>query len=646
VITTSVGFDEGGFNELEHARTVARHLGVTQHEEIVRPEITDLLPALAWHLDEPFADSSAVPTYYVSRRAREHVTVALSGDGGDELWAGYARHRVEQWELTARRGSGRGRPSAGGSPAPAARRQGHRDRCATSRCRPADACAASTRYGMFETERGRLYSRDFAHEVRDADPFAGFRDAYDACASRDPLDRALYVDVEDLSRRRHPDQGRQDEHGGVARSARAAARSQAAGVRRHVPDVAEAEERPSKYLLRRCSSAASRSRSSIGRSTDSRRRSANGCAARWRRWSTACSSTAAARARHLRRRRSRRVWREHRDGRRDHRHRLWSLVMLELWFRQFVDGSRRRVRGDDVAAHGDGAIVMCWHSDCSDGLGELDCDRGLCSRNDTRHRRRQRTRQGWIEIMCGIAGIVGAERLAGDTPARALRMRDIITHRGPDEAGLHWDGVAALAHRRLSIVDVSTGQQPLSNEDGSVWVSFNGEIYNHAEIRHELEARGHAYRTKSDTETIVHAYEEWGDAAVHRFRGMFAFAIWDAPRRRLLLVRDRLGIKPLYWARAGDALLFGSEIKAILASGLVEPVANEAVLPEMLSTRYASGTETLFKDIYKLLPGHLLVLEHGTATVRQYWDLPRRSEHGVPWARAGGGRRPIPGAPH
>jgi asparagine synthase (glutamine-hydrolysing) len=232
--------------------------------------------------------------------------------------------------------------------------------------------------------------------------------------------------------------------------------------------------------------------------------------------------------------------------------------------------------------------------------------------------------------MCGIAGIVGSERLAGDTPVRALRMRDIITHRGPDEAGLHWDGVAALAHRRLSIVDVSTGQQPLSNEDGSVWVTFNGEIYNHAEIRQELEARGHTYRTKSDTETIVHAYEEWGDAAVHRFRGMFAFAIWDAPRRRLLLVRDRLGIKPLYWARAGDALLFGSEIKAILASGLVEPVANEAVLPEVLGTRYASGTETLFKHIYKLLPGHLLVLEHGTAMVRQYWDLPRRSEHGAP----------------
>jgi asparagine synthase (glutamine-hydrolysing) len=227
--------------------------------------------------------------------------------------------------------------------------------------------------------------------------------------------------------------------------------------------------------------------------------------------------------------------------------------------------------------------------------------------------------------MCGIAGIVGCEPLGGDTPGRALRMRDIITHRGPDEAGLHWDGTAALAHRRLSIVDVSTGQQPLSNEDGSVWVTFNGEIYNHAEIRRELEARGHTYRTRCDTETIVHAYEEWGDEAVHRFRGMFAFAVWDADRRRLLLVRDRLGIKPVYWSRVGDALLFGSEIKAIFASGLVEPVANEAVLPEMLSTRYTSGAETLFTGVHKLLPGHLLVFERGDTSIRQYWDVPERS---------------------
>ena len=194
-------------------------------------------------------------------------------------------------------------------------------------------------------------------------------------------------------------------------------------------------------------------------------------------------------------------------------------------------------------------------------------------------------------------------------------MCDIIAHRGPDEAGLRCDEHAALAHRRLSIVDLSSGQQPLSNEDGTVWVVFNGEIYNHADVRRDLEAHGHVYRTKSDTETIVHAYEQWGDACVERFRGMFAFAIWDAPRRRLLLVRDRLGIKPLYWCRADGALIFGSEIKAILASGLIEPEPTEAALPELLSTRYISGEETLFRGIHKLLPGHLLVFEHGAWTI-------------------------------
>src|SRR3954447_8193558 len=231
--------------------------------------------------------------------------------------------------------------------------------------------------------------------------------------------------------------------------------------------------------------------------------------------------------------------------------------------------------------------------------------------------------------MCGIAGIVATDHLDHEALARVTRMRDVITHRGPDEAGLHLDGAAALAHRRLSIVDLSTGQQPLSNEDGSIWVIFNGEIYNHAEVRAELQAHGHCYRTRSDTETIVHAYEQWGDDCVSRFRGMFAFAIWDAPRKRLLLVRDRLGIKPLYWARTGGTLLFGSEIKAILASDLIEPLPNYAVLPEVLSTRYTSGSDTLFKGVYKLLPGHLLVFERGTIATRQYWDLPRRSADSV-----------------
>src|SRR5919197_410414 len=226
--------------------------------------------------------------------------------------------------------------------------------------------------------------------------------------------------------------------------------------------------------------------------------------------------------------------------------------------------------------------------------------------------------------MCGIAGIVACDRLDADASSRAIRMRDIMTHRGPDEAGLHVDRHAALAHRRLSIVDLTSGQQPMSNEDATVWIVFNGEIYNHADVRRELEQSGHLYRSKSDTETIVHAYEEWGDDCVQRLRGMFAFAIWDAPKRRLLLVRDRLGIKPLYWCRTRDGLLFGSEIKAILASDLIEAQPNEAVLPELLATRYTAGADTLFRGIQKLLPGHRLVFQNGTVDIRQYWDIPQR----------------------
>ena len=224
--------------------------------------------------------------------------------------------------------------------------------------------------------------------------------------------------------------------------------------------------------------------------------------------------------------------------------------------------------------------------------------------------------------MCGIAGIVSAGRLADDDRARAVAMRDVIAHRGPDDVGLFVDERAALGHRRLSIVDLATGHQPLANERGDVWIVYNGEIYNHADVRPELENAGHHYATKSDTETIVHAYEQWGDACVDRLRGMFAFAIWDATRRRLLLARDRLGVKPLYWAQAGDRILFGTEINSILASGLITAEANDAALPELLGTRYLSGTETLFKGIHRLLPGHVLVFEDGRVSVRQYWDVP------------------------
>ena len=224
--------------------------------------------------------------------------------------------------------------------------------------------------------------------------------------------------------------------------------------------------------------------------------------------------------------------------------------------------------------------------------------------------------------MCGIAGIVARDRLNADERARLVAMRDVLVHRGPDDAGTRVDDRAALAHRRLSIIDLAAGTQPLANEDLTVWITYNGEIYNHADLRVELEAAGHRYRTRSDTETIVHAYEQWGDTCVERFRGMFAFAIWDAPRRRLLLARDRLGIKPLYWTRVRESIIFASEIKAILETGLVRAEANEAVMSELLATRYTSDEQTLFKGIYRLLPGHTLVFEKGATAISQYWDLP------------------------
>jgi asparagine synthase (glutamine-hydrolysing) len=232
--------------------------------------------------------------------------------------------------------------------------------------------------------------------------------------------------------------------------------------------------------------------------------------------------------------------------------------------------------------------------------------------------------------MCGIAGIVAVDGLDDTAEARAVAMRDVLTHRGPDALGLHLDGRVALAHRRLSIVDLATGGQPLANENETIWIVYNGEIYNHADIRHELESRGHRYRTRSDTESILHAYEQWGDDCVRRFRGMFAFALWDTTKQRLLLVRDRLGIKPLYWAVAGNVLLFGSEIKAILASGYIDPQPNLDTLPELLGTRYVSGADTLFRGVHKLLPGHMLAFEQGEVKTRQYWDVPVGSHDGLP----------------
>jgi len=225
--------------------------------------------------------------------------------------------------------------------------------------------------------------------------------------------------------------------------------------------------------------------------------------------------------------------------------------------------------------------------------------------------------------MCGIAGMVKLH--PGDVAERAVveRMRDVLRHRGPDGDGLWLEGPVGLGHRRLAIVDVAGGQQPMTNEDGSSWITYNGEVYNHVALRAELEARGHRYRTRSDTETVLHLYEEDGERCVERLQGMFAFALWDRERERLLLARDRLGIKPLYYAVTDDALLFGSEIKAILADGTIKPELDSTLLPEFLATGYVAGEATLIRGVRKLLPGHTLTWSRREgATKRRYWQLP------------------------
>ncbi len=232
--------------------------------------------------------------------------------------------------------------------------------------------------------------------------------------------------------------------------------------------------------------------------------------------------------------------------------------------------------------------------------------------------------------MCGIAGILKFDPRQHAEAPRLHRMGAVLAHRGPDGAGLMADGQIGLAHRRLAIIDVTAGAQPMSNEDGSIWIVFNGEIYNHTDLRRDLQARGHQYKTRCDTETILHAYEEFGDRAPEQLQGMFAFAIWDAPARRLLLARDRLGIKPLYVSYDGSELLFGSEIKAILAASRQAPPVDESALPAYLTTGFVSGEQTLFRGVTRLRPGHTLSwsLNEGVQQ-RRYWQLPSPA-HRVP----------------
>ena len=201
-------------------------------------------------------------------------------------------------------------------------------------------------------------------------------------------------------------------------------------------------------------------------------------------------------------------------------------------------------------------------------------------------------------------------------------MRDVITHRGPDDEGIYIDENVGLGHRRLSIVDVAAGHQPMTNEDGSLYIIYNGEVYNHADYRDELESRGHIYRTHCDTETILHLYEDYGDACVEHLRGMFAFAIWDRNKRELFIARDRLGVKPLYYVHTDDgSLYFASEIKALPEARAIKPELNFRAFSDYLANHATSGEETLFVGVKRLMPGHTLTWCDGEIKIKKYWDV-------------------------
>jgi asparagine synthase (glutamine-hydrolysing) len=225
--------------------------------------------------------------------------------------------------------------------------------------------------------------------------------------------------------------------------------------------------------------------------------------------------------------------------------------------------------------------------------------------------------------MCGIAGIVSSEGGDRIEVSTINRMCQAIVHRGPDDQGIFVKDGTGLGMRRLSIIDIAGGHQPIFNEDRSIWIVFNGEIYNFQELRPELEALGHRFTTNSDTEMIVHLYEEMGSDCVTKLRGMFAFALYDERRRRLLLARDRFGKKPLHYALSDGRLLFGSEIKSILAVAPELTTINHQALLEYFYFGYIPDPHTAFLPIQKLPPGHLLEFERGEVKLRQYWDLPR-----------------------
>jgi len=229
--------------------------------------------------------------------------------------------------------------------------------------------------------------------------------------------------------------------------------------------------------------------------------------------------------------------------------------------------------------------------------------------------------------MCGICGILGFDNQAPSVE-RLRSMMDAIRHRGPDDEGLFRLGPVSLGFRRLSIIDLSTGHQPISTEDESVTVICNGEIYNHVDLRKQLVGRGHRFKTKSDVEVIAHGYEEYGLGFTSKLRGMFAMALWDARNQQLVLARDRLGKKPLYYAHNHGRLLFGSEIKSLLGSGEIDPQVDEQSMAHFLTLMYSPLETTLFRGIHKLPPGHMLVATRQNWRIESYWDIPIASIQG------------------
>lgn len=224
--------------------------------------------------------------------------------------------------------------------------------------------------------------------------------------------------------------------------------------------------------------------------------------------------------------------------------------------------------------------------------------------------------------MCGIFGIIFIDKSRSVDKKLIVDSTDMMSHRGPDDAGYWTQGNVGLGHRRLSIIDLSSlGRQPMFNEDGLIALVYNGEIYNYQELYQMLYSKGHSFNSRTDTEVIVHSYEEWGYSCLKKFNGMFAFGLWDARDQSFWIVRDRLGIKPLYYYWDEEILIFSSEIKPILKTGLVKCAMNDKVLDTYFSIGYVPGPETMFKSIKKVMPGHFLHLKNGLLTQTEYWDF-------------------------